>query len=86
MAIGASSDGCREVIGAAEGMKEDRESRETAREKARQTAEKLKEMKRSSAAKSSRMERSTKAISAFSDGQSALMLVCARLRHVAGTQ
>jgi transposase-like protein len=27
----------------------------------------------------------TKAICAFPDGQSALMLVCARLRHVAGT-
>ena len=28
----------------------------------------------------------TKAIGTFPDGQSALMLVCARLRHVAGTQ
>lgn len=28
----------------------------------------------------------TKAIGAFPDGQSAFMLVCARLRHVAGTQ
>lgn len=28
----------------------------------------------------------TRAIGAFPDGQSALMLVCARLRHVAGTQ
>lgn len=28
----------------------------------------------------------TKEIGAFPDGQSALMLVCARLRHVAGTQ
>ena len=32
------------------------------------------------------IKRRTKAISAFPDGQSALMLVCARLRHVAGTQ
>ncbi len=31
-------------------------------------------------------KRRTKAIEAFPDGQSALMLVCARLRHVAGTQ
>ena len=31
-------------------------------------------------------ERRTRAIGAFPDGQSALMLVCARLRHVAGTQ
>ncbi|MBS7226414.1 MAG: hypothetical protein KH050_13985, partial [Clostridiaceae bacterium] len=29
--------------------------------------------------------RRTKAIGAFPDGQSALMLVCARLRHVAAT-
>ncbi len=28
----------------------------------------------------------TKAIGAFPDGNSALMLVCARLRHVAGTE
>lgn len=32
------------------------------------------------------IKRRTKAIEAFPDGQSALMLVCARLRHVAGTQ
>lgn len=32
------------------------------------------------------IKRPTKAIGAFPDGQSALMLVCARLRHVAGTQ
>ena len=32
------------------------------------------------------MKRRTKAIGAFPDGQSALMLVCARLCHVAGTQ
>ena len=32
------------------------------------------------------MKHRTKAIGAFPDGQSALMLVCARLRHVAGTQ
>ena len=31
------------------------------------------------------MKRRTKAIGAFPDGQSALMLVCARLRHVAAT-
>ena len=28
----------------------------------------------------------TRAVGAFPDGNSALMLVCARLRHVAGTQ
>ena len=32
------------------------------------------------------IKRRTKAIGAFPDSQSALMLVCARLRHVAGTQ
>ena len=32
------------------------------------------------------IKRRTRAIGAFLDGQSALMLVCARLRHVAGTQ
>ena len=32
------------------------------------------------------IKRRTKAIGAFSDGQSALMLVCVRLRHVAATQ
>lgn len=32
------------------------------------------------------IKRRTKEIGAFPDGQSAFMLVCARLRHVAGTQ
>ena len=32
------------------------------------------------------IKRRTKAVGAFPDGQSALMLVCARLRHVAGTE
>ena len=94
------------------------ESKEAAREKAIQVTEKLKEMKLRSAAKklqdgieetltymdfptqhwsrirtnntierpSREIKRRTKAIGAFPDGQSALMLVCARLRHVAGTQ
>ena len=193
VAIGVDEDGCREIIGAAEGMKEDKdswrtffvwlrerwldgvrliigdknlgmletipeffpdaryqrctvhfyrnifsvtprnrmkavsmmlkaihsqESKEAAREKAAQVAEKLKEMKLSAAAKklqdgieetltymdfptqhwsrirtnntierlNREIKRRTKAIGAFPDGQSALMLVCARLRHVAGTQ
>ena len=193
VAIGVNEDGCREIIGAAEGMKEDKESwrsffvwlkqrglcgvhliigdknlgmletipevfpdacyqrctvhfyrnifsvtprnkmkavammlkaihaqesKESAREKAAQAAEKLKEMKLSAAAKkltegieetltymdfptqhwtrirtnypierlNREIKRRTKAIGAFPDGQSALMLVCARLRHVAGTQ
>ena len=193
VAIGVSEDGCREIIGAAEGMKEDKESwhtffvwlkarglsgirlitgdknlgmletipevfpdaryqrctlhfyrnifsvtprnkrkavgmmlkaihaqegKKAAREKAAQVAEKLKEMKLSAAAKkltdgieetltymdfptqhwtrirtnntierpNREIKRRTRAIGAFPDGQSALMLVCARLRHVAGTQ
>lgn len=193
VAIGVNEDGCREIIGAAEGMKEDKdswrtffvwlkergldgvrliigdknlgmletipevfpdaryqrctvhfyrnifsvtprnrmkavsmmlkaihsqESKEAARAKAAQVAEKLKEMKLSAAAKklqdgieetltymdfptqhwsrirtnntierlNREIKRRTKAIGAFPDGQSALMLVCARLRHVAGTQ
>ena len=193
VAIGASNGGCRGIIGAAEGMKEDKESwhsffvwlkerglmgvrliigdknlgmpetipevfpdaryqrctvhfyrnifsviprnkmkavammlkaihaqesKEAARGKARQVAEKLKGMKLVSAAKkvedgieetltymefptqhwtrirtnntierlNREIKRRTKAIGAFPNGQSALMLVCARLRHVAGTQ
>ena len=193
VAIGVSNDGCREIIGAAEGMKEDKESwrtflvwlkergltgvrlvigdknlgmletipevfpdaryqrctvhfyrnifsvtprkkmkavammlkaihaqesREAAQEKTQQVIAKLQEMKLSAAAKklqdgieetltymdfptqhwtrirtnntierlNREIKRRTKAIGAFPDGQSALMLVCARLRHVAGTQ
>ena len=192
VAIGVSMDGCREIIGAAEGMKEDKESwrsffvwlkkrgltgvrliigdkslgmletipevfpdahyqrctvhfyrnifsviprnkmkavsmmlkaihgqesKAAALEKAEQVAAKLIEMKFSKAAKklqdgieetltymdfptrhwtrirtnntierlNREIKRRTKAIGAFPDGQSALMLVCARLRHVAGT-
>ena len=32
------------------------------------------------------IRRRTRVVGSFSDGNSALMLVCARLRHVAGTQ
>ncbi len=32
------------------------------------------------------IKRRTKAIGAFTDGNSALMLICARLRHVAGSE
>lgn len=193
VAIGVNEDGCREIIGAAEGMKEDRESwraffvwlkergltgvrliigdkclgmlesipevfpdakyqrcmvhfyrnifsvtprnkmkevsmllkaihaqecKTSAKEKAEQVADKLRKMKLASAAKkvedgieetltymdfpsqhwtrirtnntierlNREIKRRTRAIGAFPDGQSALMLVCARLRHVAGTQ
>jgi putative transposase len=193
VAIGVNEDGCREIIGASEGMKEDRESwraffvwlkecglagvrliigdkclgmlesipevfpdakyqrcmvhfyrnifsatprnkmkevsmllkaihaqecKASAKEKAEQVADKLRKMKLASAAKkvedgieetltymdfpsqhwtrirtnntierlNREIKRRTRAIGAFPDGQSALMLVCARLRHVAGTQ
>ena len=193
VAIGVSCDGLREIIGAAEGMKEDKESwrsffvwlkervltgvrlvigdknlgmleiipevfpearyqrctvhfyrdifsvthaikvksvamvlkaihaqenKEAAREKAIEVTEKLKELKLGSAAKklqygieetltymdfptqhwsrirtnntmerlNREIKRRTKAIGVFPDGQSALMLACARLRHVAATQ
>jgi len=33
-----------------------------------------------------KIRRRTRVVGAFSDGNSALMLVCTRLRHVAGTQ
>ena len=94
------------------------ESKEAAREKARQVAAQLQKMKLGSASRklqdgieetlsymdfppqhwtrirtnntiervNREIKRRTKAIGAFPDGQSALMLVCARLRHVAGTQ
>lgn len=91
------------------------ESKEAARVKAKQVASKLREMKLSAAAKkvtegieetltfmefpsqhwsrirtsnmlervNREIKRRTRAIGTFPDGQSALMLVCARLRHVA---
>ena len=93
------------------------ESREAAIQKAKAVAQRLKELKLSRASKivedgveetlaymyfpsqhrlrirtnntiervNREIKRRTKAIGAFPDGQSALMLVCARLRHVAGT-
>ena len=93
------------------------ESKAAAREKAVQVAEKLREMKLKAAAKkvedsieetltfmdfpsqhwtrirtnntlerlNREIKRRTRPIGAFPDGNSALMLVCARLRHVAGT-
>lgn len=93
------------------------ESKEAARKKAAAVAKRLREMKLSAAAKkvedgieetltymdypaehwnrirtnntiervNREIKRRTRAIGAFPDGQSALMLVCARLRHVAAT-
>ncbi len=94
------------------------ESKEAARQKAQQVAQKLREMKLKAAAKkvedsieetltfmdfpsqhwtrirtnntlerlNREIKRRTRAIGAFPDGNSALMLVCARLRHVAGSE
>ena len=94
------------------------ESKEAARQKAKQVAQKLLEMKLKAAAKkvedsieetltfmdfpsqhwtrirtnntlerlNREIKRRTKAIGAFPDGNSALMLVCARLRHVSGSE
>lgn len=94
------------------------ESKEAARNKAKQVAEELRNMKLKEAAKkledgieetltymsfpyehwtklrtnntierlNREIKRRTKVVGTFPDGQSALMLVCARLRHVAGTQ
>ena len=94
------------------------ESKAAAREKAKQVADKLREMKLSAAAKkvedgieetltymnfptehwrkirtnnamervNREIKRRTKAIGAFPDGASALMLVCARLRYVANSR
>lgn len=94
------------------------ESKEAARNKAAQVAEELRNMKLKEAAKkledgieetltymnfpyehwnkirtnntierlNREIKRRTKVVGTFPDGQSALMLVCARLRHVAGTQ
>jgi transposase-like protein len=94
------------------------ESKSAAREKARQVAESLREMKLKEAAQkvedgieetltymefpyehwlrirtnnvierlNREIRRRTRVVGTFPDGNSALMLVCARLRHVAGTQ
>ena len=94
------------------------ESKEAAMEKAKQVAEELRSMKLKEAAKkledgieetltymsfpyehwikirtnntierlNREIRRRTKVVGTFPDGESALMLVCARLRHVAGTQ
>jgi transposase-like protein len=53
------------------------ESREAAQDKARDVVEKLKSMRLGAAAK---------LVGAFPDGQSALMLVAARLRHVSASR
>ena len=71
------------------------ESKKAAREKAKAVVEELHSMKLKEAAKkvedgierlNQEIRRRTRVVGSFPDGNSALMLVCARLRHVAGTQ
>ena len=104
VAIAVNEDGYREVLGAAEGMKEDKASwvnffqwlrgrgldgvEETltylfdfpcehwTRIRTNNVIERL----------NRELRRRTRVVGTFPDGNSALMLVCARLRHVAGTQ
>ena len=133
VAIAVNEDGFREVLGAAEGMKEDKaswivakmlkaihaqESKKASREKAKAVVTELRAMKLKEAAKkvedgieetltycdfpsehwtrirtnnvierlNREIRRRTRVVGTFPDGNSALMLVCARLRYVAGTQ
>ena len=88
VAIGVNKDGFREILGAAEGMKEDRESwlnfftymdfptEHWSRIRTNNLTERV----------NREIRRRTRAIGAFPDGNSALMLVCARLRHVAASE
>ena len=138
VAVAVNEDGYREILGAAEGMKEDKASwvsffqwlrgrgdeshpcsgKKAAREKAKAVVEELRAMKLKEAAKkvedgieetltyydfpsehwvrirtnnlierlNREIRRHTRVVGSFPDGYSALMLVCARLRYVAGTQ
>ena len=70
-------------------------AQETAREKAKAVVEELRAMKLKEAAKkmedgierlNREIRRRTRVVGSFPDGNSALMLVCARLSHVDGTQ
>lgn len=88
VAVGVNKDGFREILGAAEGMKEDRESwlnfftymdfptEHWSRIRTNNLTERV----------NREIRRRTRAIGAFPDGNSALMLVCARLRHVAASE
>jgi transposase-like protein len=62
------------------------ESKKAAREKAKAVVNELREIKLKEAAKKVEDGIRTRVVGAFSGGNSALMLVCARLRHVASTQ
>ena len=73
------------------------ERKKAAREKTKAVVEQLRSMKLKGAAKkvddgivierlNGEICRRTRVVGSFPDGNSALMLVCARLRHVAGTR
>ena len=85
VAIAVNEDGFREVLGAAEGMEDgieetltycDFPSEHWTRIRTNNVIERL----------NREIRRRTRVVGTFPDGNSALMLVCARLRHVAGTQ
>jgi transposase-like protein len=71
--IGVNDEGFREILAVAEGSKEDKASWTTFLRHLREHG--LREVRRI-----------TRAVGAFPDGKSALMLAAARLRHVAGTK
>ena len=81
VAIGVNEEGFREVLAVAEGSKEDKASYAFPREHWRclRTNNPLERLLRE-------VRRRTRAVGAFPDGKSALMLAAARLRHVAGTK
>lgn len=88
VAIGVNKDGFREILGAAEGMKEDRESWLNFFTYMDFPTEHWSRIRTNNLTERGNREirRRTRAIGAFPDGNSALMLVCARLRHVAASE
>ena len=62
------------------------ESKKAAREKAKAVVEELLHTNNVIERLNREIRRRTRVVGSFPDGNSALMLVCARLRHVAGTQ
>lgn len=74
MAIAVNEEGYREVLGAAEGLKEDKAS--WIKICTNNVIERL----------NWEIRRRTRVVGCFPDGNSTLMLACARLRYVAGTQ
>ena len=88
VAIGVNKDGFREILGVAKGMKEDRESWLNFFTYMDFPTEHWSRIRTNNLTErgNSEIRRRTQAIGAFPDGNSALMLVCARLRHVAASE